>query len=159
MCIRILQPRDDELRQSLEILVTDRLTQGEDQPDGLRAETARDEGQRLCGGLVEPMGVVHDADDRPLLRDVGEQTQDRQTDEEPIRRIATAQTKRDAKRIALRGGKALQAIQEPRAQLLQPRERELHLRLDTGRPGDAAAGRLPHQILQQRALADPSLAA
>jgi hypothetical protein len=74
----------------------------------------------------------------------------RQADEEPIRRIAVAQTERGAKRIALRAGKALDAIQERRAQLLQPRVRELHLRLDSGRPGDAAPRRVLRQILQQR---------
>ena len=136
-----------------------RLAHGEDQPDRLRPETARDEGQRLRRGRVEPLRVVHDADQRPLLRDVGQQAQDRQADEEPIRRVAVAQTERGAERVALRAGKALEAIQERRAQLLQPRERELHLRLDPGRPGDAAPGRVLHQILQQRALADPGLAA
>ena len=45
-----------------------------------------------------------------LFRDVGDQTQGRQADEEPIRRIAVAQTERGAKRIALRAGKALDAI-------------------------------------------------
>ena len=96
---------------------------------------------------------------RSLLRDVRQQTQHRQADEEPIRRVAVAQTERGAERIALRAGKALQAIQERRAQLLQPRVRELHLRLDAGRPGNAAPGRVLHQILQQRALADPGLPA
>ena len=105
------------------------------------------------------MGVVHDADDRLLLRDVGEQAQDREADEEPIRRVAGAQTERSAKRITLRAGKALQTFHERGAQLLQTGKRELHLRLDTGRPGNAAPGRLLHQMLQQRALADPGLAA
>ena len=73
--------------------------------------------------------------------------------------LAVAQTERGAERIALRTGKALEAIQERRTQLLQPRVRELHLRLDPGRPGDAAPGRVRHQILQQRALADAGLPA
>ena len=111
-------------------------------PYRLRTETARDERQRLRRGRVEPLHVVHDADEGSVFRDVGEQTQDRQADEEPIRRIAVAQTERGAKRIALRAGKALDAIQERRAQLLQPRVRELHLRLDSGRPGLAAPGRV-----------------
>jgi hypothetical protein len=136
-----------------------RFAHGEEQPDRLRTETARDERQRLLGGHVEPLRVVHDADQGSVLRGVGEQTQDRQTDEEPIRRVAVAQTKRDAKRIALRAGKALQTVQERRAQLLQPRVRELHLRLDTRRPGDAASRRVRDQIFQQRALADPGLPA
>ena len=62
-------------------------------------------------------------------------------------------------RIALRAGKALQTSQERRAQLLQPRVRKLHLRLDSGRPGDVATRRVLRQILQQRALAHPGLPA
>jgi hypothetical protein len=105
------------------------------------------------------MGVVDDADDRSLLRDVGEQTQDRQADDEPIRRVAGTQTERDGKRVALRAGKIVQAIQERQAQLLQTRIREFHLRLDAGRSDNAAPGRVFDQILQQRSLADPRLPA
>ena len=103
--------------------------------------------------------VVHDADERSLFRNVRQQTQHRQADEEPVRRVAGAQTERSAKRTALRAGKVLQVIEERCAQLLQPRVRELHLRLDANRPGNAAPGRVPHQILQQRALADSGLPA
>jgi hypothetical protein len=136
-----------------------RLAHGEHQPDRLRAQTARDEGQRLRGGRVEPLRVVHDADPRPLLGDVRQQAQHRQADQEPVRRVALAQAERGAQRIALRAGEAVQAIQERRAQLLQPRVREFHLRLDAGRPGNAAPGRVLDQILQQRALAGPGLPA
>ena len=136
-----------------------RLALSEDQPDRLRTETARDEGQRLRGSRVEPLRVVHDADEWSLFRNVRQQTQHRQADEEPIRRAAVTQTERSAKRTALRAGKVVQAIEERLAQLLQPRVRELHLRLDADRPGNAAPGRTLHQVLQQRALADPGFAA
>ena len=56
-------------------------------------------------------------------------------------------------------GKPLQAIHERRAELMQPGERELHLRLDARRPRDAAAGRAAHEVVEQRALADAGLAA
>ena len=136
-----------------------RLAHGEDQPDGLRPQAARDEGQRLRRGGVEPLRVVHDADERSLGRDGREQTQHRQADDEAIRRVPVVQTERGAKRRALRTGKALQAVEERRAQLLQSRVRELHLRLDPGRPGNAAPRRVLHQIVQQRALADSGLPA
>jgi hypothetical protein len=155
----VVQPAHGELRQALKMPLAARLAHSEDQPDRLRNETARDEGQRLRGSRVEPLRVVHDADERSLFRNVRQQTQHRQADEEPIRRVAITQTERSAKRTALRAGKALQAIQERCAQLLQPRVRELHLRLDADRPGNVASGRMLHQILQQRALADPGLPA
>ena len=100
--ITIVQPANDELRQPLKVLVAVALAQREHQPDRLRTETARDERQRLCRGRVKPLRVVHNAHQRTVFRDVGEQTQDRQADEKPIRRITIAQTKRDAKRSALR---------------------------------------------------------
>ena len=48
---------------------------------------------------------------------------------------------------------------ERRAELMQARERELHLRLHARRPRDPAARRALHQVLQQRGLADARLAA
>ena len=92
-----------------------RLAHGEDQPDRLHTETAPNERQREYRGQVEPLRVVDDAHDRPVLRDMAEQTQDRQANEEPIRRITIAQTKRGPKGIALRTGKPLQPIQKGRA--------------------------------------------
>ena len=136
-----------------------RLADGEDQPDRLRPEPAGDEGQRLRRGAVEPLRVVHDRDQRPLLGHVGQQAQDGQTDQEAIRGVAVAQPEGRAERVALRAGQALQAIHERRAQLLEAGERELHLGLDARRPGEGAPGRAPREVLEQRALADAGLAA
>jgi hypothetical protein len=155
--ITVIQPADSELRQPLEVPLAARLARGEDEPDRHCTETARDERQRLCRGRVEPLRVVDDADQGSVFRDVGEQTQDREADAKPIRRIAVAHTERGAQRIALRVGKALDTIHERRAQLLQTRVGELHLGLDSGRSGDGAPRRVLRQILQQRTLANPGL--
>ena len=157
--ITVGQPTDHELRQTLEMPLAGRLAHREHQPDRLRPQTARHERQRLRRRAVEPLRIVDDADQRPLLRRVRQQAQDRQADEEAIRGVALAQTERGAERLALRAGEAVQAIDERRAELMQPRERELHLGLDARRPGDAAPRRAPHQILQQGALAHAGLAA
>ena len=93
------------------------------------------------------------------LRDVREQAEDCQADPELIWRIAVAQTERGAKGVALWAGKAIHAVQERRAELLQPRVRELHLRLDSSGSGDTARRSVCDKILQQRALANPGLAA
>ena len=82
-----------------------RLAHGEHQPDRLRPQTARHERQRLRRRAVEPLRIVDDADQRPLLRRVGQQAQDRQADEEAIRGVALAQTERGAERLALRPGR------------------------------------------------------
>ena len=157
--ITVVEPTDDELRQAPEMLLTGRLAHGEHQPDRFRSQTARDEGQRLRRRPVEPLRVVHDAHERALLGHVGQQAQYGQADEEPIRGAALAQTEHGAERFVLRTGEALQAIDELRAQLMQPCERKLHLRLHARHPGDTAPRRAPHQVLQQRALADAGLAA
>jgi hypothetical protein len=86
LCIGVVQPADGELRQHLEEPPAARLAHREDQPDRLRAEAARDERQRLLGGHVEPLGIVHDADSGRSLRDIGKQTRERQADEEATQR-------------------------------------------------------------------------
>ncbi len=55
-------------------------------------------------------------------------------------------------------GQSIEVVEERRAQLMQAAVRQLHLRLDPGGPGHAAAGRVRHDVLEQRALADPGLA-
>ena len=156
--VMVVQTADHERLEPFEMR-PGRPAHGQGQPDRLGAEPARDERERLRRCAVEPLRVVHDADQRPFLGHVRQQAQDRQADQEPIRRVAVAHAERRAQRLALRARKALQPIRERRAQLMQPGERELHLRLDARRPGDAAAGRVLHQIAQQRALADAGLAA
>jgi hypothetical protein len=125
----------------------------------LGAEATRHERQRAHGRRVEPLRVIDDADQRAVLRRVRQQAQDRQAHEEPVRRTAIAYAERRPERLALRTREPVQPVHERRAQLLQPRVRELHLRLDAGRPRDRAARRVLRQVLQQRALADAGLAA
>ena len=106
-----------------------RLARGEQHHHRLRQQPARHERQRLRGGAVQPLRVVDHAHKRTLLRRLGQQAKHRQADEEPIRRRALAQPERGLQRVALRSGKALKAIEQRRAQLMQRRERQLHLRL------------------------------
>ena len=55
-------------------------------------------------------------------------------------------------------GSAVQPIQHRRAQLVQPGERQFHLRLDAGGAHHPAAGRVPGQVVEQRRLAHARLA-
>jgi hypothetical protein len=66
--IAVVEPAQHELRQPLKMPLAAGLADGEDQPDGLRTETARDEDQCLRRSRVEPLRIVHDADERSLLR-------------------------------------------------------------------------------------------
>ena len=157
--IDVVQASDGELGEPVEMRLTGRVAHREHEPERLGPEPAGDEGERLRRGAVEPLRVVHHTQQRPVLCRVGEQAQDREADEEPIWSVAAAQAERGAQRVALRAGKPVDPIHERGAQLLQPRERELHLRLDARGVRDAASGRAPHEVLQQRALADARLTA
>jgi hypothetical protein len=65
----------------------------------------------------------------------------------------------DPKRLTLRRRQSFKLIENGRAQLVQRRERELHLRLDSRDADDPGICSLPGQILQQRCLTHSRLAA
>ena len=62
------------------------------------------------------------------------QAQDRKGHQEAIRGGAIAAARTRPQRIPLRTGQPIQPVQHRRAQLMQPRERELHLRLNARHP-------------------------
>ena len=71
------------------------LADGEHHRDPLREQAPRDERQRLRGPAVEPLRVVDQAHQRPLLGRLGQQAQHRQADEEVIRGGAVLQPEGD----------------------------------------------------------------
>ena len=95
---------------------------------------------------------------RAVLGDLRQQPEDRQPDEQRVRRLPGAESERDGKRIALRLREPLHEVEDRRAQLLERRVRELHLPLDADRPQDAQLAPLPQRLLQQRGLAGAGLA-
>ena len=142
-----------------ELVVLDRLADGEEHHDRLGQQAAGDEGQRLRGGPVEPLRVVDQAHERLCLGRVGEQAQDRQGHQEAIGRTAHLQPERRAQRIALRERQPVGAVQQRRAQVMQAGEGELHLGLHARGPHHAAPRGLAGDVVDQRCLADPRLAA
>jgi hypothetical protein len=154
--IIVLQPPDRQLRQSRQAAARD--TGPEHQADRLRPQPAPGERQDLRRGAVEPLLVIDDAHQRPVPGHLGQQAQGGQADQEPVRCRPGAEAERGPQRVALRRRETPQAVQHRRAQLVQRRERQLHLRLDTHRAHHPAARRLPGQVLQQRRLAHPRLA-
>ena len=74
-----------QLGEVLELLA--RLACGEDDPDRLRQQATGDEGERQRRRLVEPLRVVDDAQQRPIVGRLREQAQDRQAHEEPVRGV------------------------------------------------------------------------
>jgi hypothetical protein len=90
---------------------------------------------------------------------VGQQIQDRKSDEEVIRGAVVSQPEGCPQGVTLRARQALEPVEHGRAQLVQSRERQLHLRLHARRPRNAAPRRLPGDVVEQRRLAHAGFAA
>ena len=146
-----------ELGDVLKLLA--RLARGEHDPDRLRQQATGDERQRQRRALIQPLRVVDDTQQRTLLGRLREQTQHRQPDEKAIRGSAGAQPEHDLHGLPLRRRKGLEPIEQRPAQLMQRGVGQLHVRLHPHRPHDRQIRRRRDQVLQQRGLADPSLAA
>jgi hypothetical protein len=104
------------------------------------------------------MLVIDHADQRPLFRHVRQQAQHGQSDDKPVRRRTHAEAERGPQRITLRNRQMLGAVQHRRQQLVQPGERQLHLRLHTHRARHPAPLCAPGQVVQQCGLAHSRLA-
>jgi len=144
---RLARPR--ELRQALKMPLAARLAHSEDQPDRTRTETARDEAAS-ARKRVEPLRVVHDADERSLFRNVDS----RLSTARPTRNRSGASPARKTNAVqgtALRPGRCSRRSRTLRTSCCT-RVRELHLD-STQPPGQCLTGRVPHAILQQRASA------
>jgi hypothetical protein len=154
--IGLPQPFDHQLRQSCQVIA--RNAGREDQANRLRRQTPCDKRQDLRGGAIEPLLVIHQADQRALPGHLRQQAQHRQPDEKGVRRWPGTEAERSPQRIAQRTRETIEAIQHRRTQLMQPGERELHLRMDARSTHHPAALRLPGRVVQQRRLAHARLA-
>ena len=131
---------------------------GEQEPDRLCVKPPCHKRERPCRHLVQPLRVVDDTEQRTLLRGLREQGQERQPDEKPIRHWSVAQAERDLEGVTLWRRESLHGLEQRCAQLVQGRERELHLGFD------ARSAKRPHLrcrfhgVVQKRRLPDPGLA-
>jgi hypothetical protein len=94
--VSVIQSREDELWKSRQLPDFDGFTQREDHGDRFRQEAARDERQCLRRGLVEPLRIIDQADERPFLGHHGEQPEHREADGEAIRCDPGTQPERHA---------------------------------------------------------------
>jgi hypothetical protein len=150
------QPSDFELRQTGQFGVG--LAHREHQRDRLGQQAAPDEAEDLSGGPVEPLRVVHHAQQRPFLRRLRHQAERGQSDQEPVRVVARGQPERDAQRAPLRCGQRTEPGEYRCAQLVQAGEGQLHLRFDPDRTGHREPRGRSDQVAQQLRLADPGFA-
>ena len=156
--VLVIQARHNELGQPGKRLLFSGLAHREYQGDRLCHEPPRNERERQRGRLIEPLRIVDDAHERLSLGNLSQQPEDRQTHLEPIRCGPRANSERTPRRLAAEREEVERAEHRPK-QLLQPSERELHVSLHARRPGHHASGRLLDQLLEQRCLPDPRLAA
>jgi hypothetical protein len=108
--------------------------------------------------MIQPMRVIDNSQERPLLGGLGQQAEDRQSDQDRIRRGPGDESERDAKRLVLGLREAVPKVEKRGTQLLNRCERELHLPLDPGCPGDPKLARNLDRVLEQRCLADARFA-
>ena len=144
--VSLLQPSDFQLGQPghFPACHAGREYQG----DRVGAQPPRREPQRLRRGVVQPLLVVDQADQRAFSGYLGQQAQYSQPHQEPVWRRTRREAERGLQRITLRDRNIAEVIQHRRAQLVQPGERKFHLRLHAHRACHPAAPRLPGQVLQ-----------
>ena len=155
-CIPAAQRIDAELREAGQSGAD--VTRRERERDPLGEQAARDERERSGRCAVEPLRVVDEAQERLLLGGFGEETENREPDEERARRLSGAEPEGDAERVTLRIRKTLDELQDRRAELLQRRVVELHLPLDARSPDDAKVLARLDRVLEQCGLADAGVA-
>ena len=153
--ITTAQGRNLDLRQTGERVA--RLSSSEHERDLLRKETAGREPKHLRRSAIQPLRVIDDTYEWLLLGSLGQEAEDRQSDQEPIRRGPRTESESDAKRVVLGLREALHKLEERGTQLLNRREWELHLRLDPEGPGDPKVPSHLDRVLEQRGLANPRL--
>jgi hypothetical protein len=116
--VRIAKRPDRQLGQTGQLRELDGLASREDDHDGLRGETARDEAEDLGGRPIQPLRIVQQADERLMLRGIREQCQDRKPHKEPIRRFARNEAEGRSESVALGSRQVVEPTQQWRAQLV-----------------------------------------
>jgi hypothetical protein len=88
--------------QTGEGLIVARLAYSEHDHDRLAHQPPGDEGERLSGRPIEPLGIVDHADQRGGLRELRDQPEHGKADEIAIGRPARTDTEGDGQRFTLR---------------------------------------------------------
>jgi hypothetical protein len=85
--VLLAETGERQLRQPVELAPPNRLTDGEDQRDRFSEQPPGYEAEDLAGHVVQPLGVIDHAEQRPLLRDRGQEAEHGQSDEEVVPRL------------------------------------------------------------------------
>jgi hypothetical protein len=133
-------------------------TCGHQHGDSFAAQAPRGEQQRVRRGGVEPLSVVHDDQHRLAVAGHREEAEHSSADRKAIagRRVTPGERPLQGARLRVRH--RAEAIQFASAQLRQPCERKIGLRLDSTHTEHAHTNRLRDRPRAQRALTDARLA-
>jgi hypothetical protein len=135
-----------------------RFADREDDGHRLGVQPPRDEAEHLARSAVEPLRVVHDTEQRPILRDGRQQAERREGHEETVGSLPRGQAQGDAQGFPLRLREGLDQLEHRRAQLMNAGEGQFHLGLDARDMRDPETRRLPGAVLEQRRLPDTGFA-
>ena len=138
-CVLVGEPPDRQRRQTRKHPLIGRLADREQEQHRLRQQPPGDEPEHLTRRFIQPLSVIDQADQRPRRGILGQQTQHRQTHHEPVPSRSRRQPKRHTQRALLRLRQRGQAAQDRPAELMQRRERQLHLRLHASDLDQSAA--------------------
>jgi hypothetical protein len=104
------------------------------------------------------LSIVHDADQRPMLGDVGEEGQRRQPEQESVWHNAYMKAEHSFECFALRLRQPFEVIEHWQADLMKAAIGEFRLRFDAAGLGDIPVlTQAVRQIPEERALADSCL--
>ena len=134
------------------------LTRSEQHRHSLGVQPPRGEHQRLLRVVVNPLRVVDDAKQRPLLGHLREQREHRERNTVQIRRGVLAQPERALQRRRLRSRDPLERAQRGPEELVERGVRQPRLRLDPPGLERGHVARFCSRLVQKRRLARPRLA-
>src|SRR5262249_19058366 len=127
--ILVGQPTERQLWQAVEVLPGIRLADGDDEGHGFRQEPSGDEAEDQPRGVIQPLRVLDEAEQRFLLGRGRQETEYGKADEEAVRNITRCEAQGDVQRVLLWLWQRVEMIEQRRAELVDRGERQLHLRL------------------------------
>src|ERR671910_1520240 len=104
------------------------------------------------------MSVLHEAEQRPLLGRGRQQAEHGECDQEPVRDVTRCEAQGDVQRVLLGLWERVESVEYRRTELMDPGERELHLRLHARDLRHTESRGMTSGVPEQRRLSDARLA-
>ena len=132
--VTVRQPAGHQLGKPREVTLQPARARRHEHGDRPARQVARHERESPRRRLIQPLRGVGHADQRAIGGGLRQQAHEAESGEEAIGLGPVPHAERHAQRVALRSGKKPEPVKERRAQLVQRRERQVHLGFGAGRP-------------------------